>query len=248
MRRRDCTRQVSRFGTRPAPRRLLRFRRQSDFCSLPGHRSLPATVGERRHSLRLSARELGHVPYNGRRVWPLPHAAFRSRYHARSLAPAGRLPPGRAFFWSRADRFHSSKHSARRDLFCVSPVGDRRSRVMDSAHCFRLFRDHAALQAVQEELAAGRRNTLVMVVDDDRVYPRDALETYLYYSELLPGAALCFRGAAIPRSLDWRDAKMIYASELREPRRAAVITGCGSYLIQPRFFDESLWDYFRAHT
>ncbi len=40
---------------------------------------------------------------------------------------------------------------------------------------------------------------------DDRVYPRDALETYLYYSELLPEAALCFRGAAMPRSLGWRD-------------------------------------------
>ncbi len=99
---------------------------------------------------------------------------------------------------------------------------------------------------VQEELAAGRGNTSIMVVDDDRVYPRDALETYLYYSEQLPDAALCFRGAAMPASLDWRDAKMIYASELREPRRTAVITGCGSYLIQPRFFDESLWDYSRA--
>jgi hypothetical protein len=44
-------------------------------------------------------------------------------------------------------------------------------------------------------LAAGRRNTLVMAVDD-RVYLRDPLETYLYYSELLPGAALCFRGAS----------------------------------------------------
>jgi hypothetical protein len=31
-----------------------------------------------------------------------------------------------------------------------------------------------------------------MVVDDDRVYPRDALETYLDYSELLPWAVLCF--------------------------------------------------------
>ena len=47
-----------------------------------------------------------------------------------------------------------------------------------------------------------------MVVDDDRGYPRDALETYLDYSELLPGAALCCRGAGMPRSLDWRDAKM----------------------------------------
>jgi hypothetical protein len=102
------------------------------------------------------------------------------------------------------------------------------------------------IPVVQEELAAERANTLILVVDDDRVYPRDALETYLYYSEQLPEAALCFRGAAMPRSLDWRDAKMIYANELREPRRAAVITGCGSYLIQPRFFDESLWDYSRA--
>src|SRR6266404_337214 len=99
---------------------------------------------------------------------------------------------------------------------------------------------------VQEELAAGRGNTLIMVVDDDRLYPRDALETYLYYSEQLPEATLCFRGAAMPRSLDWRDAKMIHANELREPCRAAVITGCGSYLIQPRFFDESLWDYSQA--
>jgi hypothetical protein len=102
------------------------------------------------------------------------------------------------------------------------------------------------IPVIREELAAGRRNSLIMVVDDDRVYPRDALETYLYYSEQLPEAALCFRGAAMPPSLDWRDAKMIYANELREPRRAAVITGCGSYLIQPKFFNESLWDYSQA--
>lgn len=47
-----------------------------------------------------------------------------------------------------------------------------------------------------------------MPVDDDRVYPRDALETYLDYSELLPAAALCYRGAAMLRSLDWRDVKL----------------------------------------
>ena len=102
------------------------------------------------------------------------------------------------------------------------------------------------IAAIQDELATGRENTLIMVVDDDRLYPRDALETYLYYSEQLPNAALCFRGAAMPSSLDWDDAKMIYAKDLREPRPVAVITGCGSYLIQPRFFDGSLWDYSGA--
>ena len=100
--------------------------------------------------------------------------------------------------------------------------------------------------AIQDELAAGRENTLIMVVDDDRLYPRDALETYLYYSEQLPNAALCFRGAAMPSTLDWDDAKMIHARDIREPRPVAVITGCGSYLVQPRFFDQSLWDYSEA--
>ncbi len=102
------------------------------------------------------------------------------------------------------------------------------------------------IAAIQDELAAGRENTLIMVVDDDRLYPRDALETYLYYSEQLPSAALCFRGAAMPSTLDWDDAKMIYAKDLREPRSVAVITGCGSYLVRPRFFDQSLWDYSGA--
>jgi hypothetical protein len=102
------------------------------------------------------------------------------------------------------------------------------------------------IAAIQYELAAGRTGTLIMVVDDDRLYPRDALETYLFYSEQLPDAALCFRGAAMPSTLDWDDAKMIYAKDLREPCPVAVITGCGSYLVQPRFFDQSLWDYSGA--
>ena len=101
------------------------------------------------------------------------------------------------------------------------------------------------IPVVQEELAAGRGNTSIMVVDDDRTYPRDALESYLYYSQQLPEAALCFRGAAMPYTLDWRRSKMIKASKLRKPRRVAVITGCGSYFIQPRFFDESLWGIIR---
>src|SRR5713101_1624480 len=134
--------------------------------------------------------------------------------------------------------------SIREDRLYVVPEYILRLPRVRILHCGRDWGPATKfIPTVQEELAAGRENALIMVVDDDRIYPRDALETYLYYSEQLPEAALCFRGAAMPRNLDWRDAKMIYANELREPQRAAVITGCGSYLIQPRFFDESLWDY-----
>ena len=139
------------------------------------------------------------------------------------------------------------EYSIREQRFYVMPKYVSRWPRLRVLHCPRDWGPATKfIPIVREELAAGRGNTLIMVMDDDRIYPRDALETYLHYSEQLPEAALCFRGAAMPRSLDWRDAKMIRASELREPRPAAVITGCGSYLIQPSFFDESLWDYSQA--
>ena len=96
---------------------------------------------------------------------------------------------------------------------------------------------------VQEELAADRGETVIMIVDDDRVYSRDALETYLFYHRRLPEAVLCFRGAPMPSDLKWRKPKITRGDRLREPQKVAVITGCGSYLIQPRFFDAQLWDY-----
>lgn len=102
------------------------------------------------------------------------------------------------------------------------------------------------IPVVQEELAAARGDTLMLVVDDDRTYPRDALETYLYYSQRLPNAALCFRGAPMPSDLKWRRLKLTRADRIQEPKRVAVITGCGSYLIQPGFFDAQLWDYSAA--
>ncbi|HEY1583395.1 MAG TPA: hypothetical protein VGF73_09895, partial [Chthoniobacterales bacterium] len=102
------------------------------------------------------------------------------------------------------------------------------------------------IPALQHELAMGRPETLLMVVDDDRLYPRDALATYLHYHRQLPDAALCFRGGPMPRSLDWRESKLTFGNRIREPREVAVITGCGSYFLQPRFFDERLWDYASA--
>ena len=99
---------------------------------------------------------------------------------------------------------------------------------------------------IQEELAAGRGETLIMVVDDDRIYPRDALEIFLHYHQQMPDAALCFRGALIPRNLVWFLPKIFRASQIREVKRVAVITGTASYLIQPRFFDSALWDYSNA--
>jgi len=102
------------------------------------------------------------------------------------------------------------------------------------------------IAVVQDELAGARNNTLIMVVDDDRICPPDSIELYLHYHAQLPNAALTFRGGPIPQSMNWRDCKIEFGVDLQSPKQTAVITGCGSYLIQPRFFDESLWDYSTA--
>jgi hypothetical protein len=102
------------------------------------------------------------------------------------------------------------------------------------------------IATVQGELAAGRRDTLIMVVDDDRIYPPDSIELYRHYHAQLPDAALGFRGGAMPRTLDWRHNHIEFGVDLQQPKRIAVVTGCGSYLVQPRFFDASLWDYAGA--
>jgi hypothetical protein len=99
------------------------------------------------------------------------------------------------------------------------------------------------ISVVQDESAAGRPDTLIMVVDDDRIYPADALETYLCYHRELPDAVLCFRGAPMPSDLKWHKPIITGGDRLREPLKVAVVTGCGSYFIQPRFFDDRLWDY-----
>jgi len=102
------------------------------------------------------------------------------------------------------------------------------------------------IAVVQDELGTGRNETLIMVIDDDRIYPRDSIELYLHYHAQLPDAVLCFRGGPIPPSLSWRHPKIDFGVDLQAPKPTAVITGCGSYLIQPRFFDSSLWDYSGA--
>src|SRR5437588_4323970 len=99
------------------------------------------------------------------------------------------------------------------------------------------------IPVIQEELAAARERTLILVVDDDRVYPRNALELFLHYHNKMPDAALCFRGALIPRNFIWFLPKMFLASQVRETKHVAVITGTAGLLIIQGFFDSEVGDY-----
>jgi len=93
---------------------------------------------------------------------------------------------------------------------------------------------------------AGAPETLILAVDDDNVYPRTFLATFLHYAAALPDAALSLRGWPIPVSHRWKDSREVKGSRIASPLRTDIITGCGGILVRPRFFDADFFDYEKA--
>ena len=88
--------------------------------------------------------------------------------------------------------------------------------------------------------------TVIIAVDDDNVYPREMVSTFVRWSSTLPDAALCFRGWRVPSSGRWRDGRAVFGTRVNEPTPMDVITGCGGILVKPRFFDAAVFDYGAA--
>ncbi|HEY5311677.1 MAG TPA: hypothetical protein VIK18_04135 [Pirellulales bacterium] len=86
-------------------------------------------------------------------------------------------------------------------------------------------------------------DTLIIAVDDDNIYPRDMVSTFLRWHRQYPDAALGYRGWELPPSLDWSETQTLYATSLPGCRRVDVVTGTWGILVQPRFFDPQLTDY-----
>ena len=92
-------------------------------------------------------------------------------------------------------------------------------------------------------------NVLLLVVDDDTLYPPRLVETFLAWHKRLPDAALAFSGWPVAKTLGyphWTENYLVYGNELYAPHPVSVIRGNCGYLVQSRFFDEGLWDYSRC--
>jgi hypothetical protein len=83
----------------------------------------------------------------------------------------------------------------------------------------------------------------VLAVDDDNIYPRRFVETFVRRAPEMPEAALSLRGWPMPASLRWRDSRALKGTEIAAPVRTDVITGCGGILVRPGFFDAAFFDY-----
>jgi len=101
-------------------------------------------------------------------------------------------------------------------------------------------------------------DTALVVVDDDRIYPRRFLEVFEQATQRWPDRALTMAGWVAPRDLIDRMTTIrsnlfmappapIRGPRLRAPRQVDVFQGVMGYLVRPRFFDAAALADFSEH-
>ncbi len=90
---------------------------------------------------------------------------------------------------------------------------------------------------------ADRPGTMLVAVDDDNVYPRTFLETFVRWADVLPSGALTLRGCRVPPSRRWADCAEYKGSTIERPNRTDIVEGCAGILVRPAFFDEAFFAF-----
>jgi hypothetical protein len=101
-------------------------------------------------------------------------------------------------------------------------------------------------------------NQMLLIVDDDRIYPPNLIRDLTAAADKLPDTALCMTGWNAPIDLIdrpttiWSNLFMqapapIRGRRLRRPLRVDILQGMSGYLLKPKFFDRAqLVDYSAA--
>lgn len=99
------------------------------------------------------------------------------------------------------------------------------------------------------------RDKLVIVVDDDQVYPRQLIKSYMNYSKRISNAAMTLQGWAVPKDLAHKNRKVVMGAYARlfdlsrridAPKKVNVLQGSSSYAVRPRFFSKELFQFDNA--
>lgn len=98
---------------------------------------------------------------------------------------------------------------------------------------------------------AANRTTLVVVVDDDKVYPPSLVEDHVRAHRERPGAASACRGFLMPPGGDlarvefwpmWDElAHSVYGHKVAGPKRVAVVTGSDSWAAPADLLGPGIW-------
>ena len=118
----------------------------------------------------------------------------------------------------------------------------------------RIERDYGpatkVIPAVRDGLANGD-DALLVVVDDDTLYPPRLLETFASWSRRFPDAAVSATGWPVTRSLrypHWTENYLVYGNELVAPHPVSVVRGNCGFAVKAKFFDAKLWEEMGARA
>lgn len=85
---------------------------------------------------------------------------------------------------------------------------------------------------------SAERDAIIIVVDDDVIYPPRFIETLIAAHGVHPQKALAYRGVNIDNSRDFVDLEHIFASGISEAQKVDIVFGTWGYLLPPgSFFD-----------
>lgn len=93
---------------------------------------------------------------------------------------------------------------------------------------------------------------LIIVLDDDQIYPKQLVENYLVQSKKHPDAALTLCGWYLPKDLKHNEREQIYGAivrtyrrdnSIKEVRQVDCLQGASSYAVKPKLFDKNVFDY-----
>ena len=110
---------------------------------------------------------------------------------------------------------------------------------LDAVKIFWLDHDYGpASKFIPTLLRHKEEDSLVIVVDDDMLYPKDLIKSFMNADSEMAGrcVAFCANGHPIARNLNFADSPSDKRIK-KGNRRVAVVEGCGGYCVRSRYFD-----------
>lgn len=80
----------------------------------------------------------------------------------------------------------------------------------------------------------------IIVIDDDRIYPRHLIKLFLHYEQLNPSSAIGISGRIVSKDAMYNP---IYCLNKTEITLVDILLGYNAYLIKPIFFSTDVFNY-----
>lgn len=98
-------------------------------------------------------------------------------------------------------------------------------------------------------------NKLIIVVDDDQIYPQELVANYLENEKNLSDSAMTLSGWTVPETFDHSDKEQLYGgivrfyrldNSVKNPVRVDCLQGAASFAVKPRFFSNNVFEFDQA--